>query len=899
MADALTFVLVPDADAGRRLRRFLASRSARMGLRVGTWLELLEELRNAYLIPESSGWEEALHTLLGQQTEAFWAASYRVDPAGVAQAVDGAWRLLISAQAPLCPWPGCKGHARIEQRLADLNQLNGIDRRVWPNDLAVIAELFESDQGPIRPISIRPMDWDESLTPWQLAAIERVNRDAVGIDSSLEAELTGFEEQIERTRGPDGSRLRCVQERLGSGAEFWPDADASCDLLGVRDDLEGIEIAAGLVQERMRADPSLQPKDFGIVLPQGFEHAERMQGIFSRCGLPLSNLTGVVSERDLAHELLRFALMRFEGLAPSMAVQALVSNPLMPWPLETGRRLANTLTDFGFSLKVRHVESEPHRRVLALFEQAIPVERVGDAIAALLNALSPDPQLEQHRVRAKESGQKIIEALNQGERDWERLRALVPTQNFSAPIDQAANQEGICLIAEGRLPLRPVRQLLVLGFSEGHFPASFTPPAVFSPDEWRTLQAAGLPLQLSIQQSAIARRAFMRQIGHASDALTVLIPKLATTGSSLIPSAGLMDFALLAGVADKPESLVLDLEREEDRAQVAGLPIRSPRAAGRPKPIEAQDIRLETNLLAPHEVGGDKVRTLSPSTLDNLLVSPLAWLLRQLDAGPKTWAPDQFDPLTNGSIAHEVFEVLFPQESTDPDPDALLAQLDAAFERGVRQVSPFLGSAEWTVERDHLRGIVERAALSWAETMRQLRARLIQPEIDLKGHFDGVAIAGRADAVMDVPDVGAVVVDYKNARSDKFLTRMETGFDLQTVLYREMLKTGGPKEADGDSAQRLKDLQPTGVMYFAMQDGQAVADFAAPANLGNWRFAGREVSTQGLALLRQRFAELRRGEIRAPREAEVKAYKRSGVGLYALDMSPLTAVLHPDDGDAE
>lgn len=897
MTDSLTFVLTPDGDAARRLRRHLATIRPRIGVRVGTWLELLDEVRNAYLLREPSGWDEALHAALTANTGAFWHRSYLVDPGGVTQTVTAAWRMILESQPPMSAWPTCDSSDRISKRLADLETLNTIPYTQWPDDLAMVAEFFNSDAPPIRPIRIHTIDWDESLTPWQQAAIKRINADSGPASDDLVAEVLAFCENVETASAPLPSRLRVIQENLGSACRQWPEADGSFELLGVRDELECIEIAAGLIQNQLRTNLARKPSDFGIVVPHGFEHAERIKKLFMRCGLPLSNLTGTVTERDLAHELLRFALMRFEGLAPSMAVQALVSNPLMPWSLESGRLLANTLTDFGFSLKKRYLESEAHLKILELFEQPIPIESVPQYLRQLLNALNADPALEVHRQRAESSGQRIIDAFQSASPTWERLRDMVPTQNFSICTENDVSQEGVCVVTEGRLPLREVEHLLILGFTQGRYPNDVASPAVFSPDEWRELQTTGIDLKTQTRNADIARRVLKRQIKQASHRLTILMPKLSSDGSSSAPSASLMDFALLAGKVDSPDAIVLDIERERDRNHVPDLPLIARKRCVEPRPIEAQDISLDVNLLASFEVSIESPRTLSPSTLDNLLVSPLAWLLKQLDAEPKSWVPDEFDPITNGSIAHEVFEALFPQGCIDPDADELVNQVGAAFEQGVRQISPSLSAPEWTIERDHLRGVIERAVRVWSDTMAQLGARLIQPEISLRGHFDGIAIAGRADAVIEVPNVGAVVVDYKNSRSDKFLTRMEREFDLQTVLYREMLKTGGARDRQSEAAQRLKGMQPTGVMYFAMQDGQAVADFQAPSILGNWRFAGREVSSQGLAKLRERFAELRRGEIRAPRESEIKAFEQAKVGLYALDTSSLTAALHPGNGE--
>ena len=51
MSEFLHFLLVPDKAAARRVRRAIASRGACAGTVVGTWGELVDQARKAYLLP--------------------------------------------------------------------------------------------------------------------------------------------------------------------------------------------------------------------------------------------------------------------------------------------------------------------------------------------------------------------------------------------------------------------------------------------------------------------------------------------------------------------------------------------------------------------------------------------------------------------------------------------------------------------------------------------------------------------------------------------------------------------------------------------------------------------------------------------------------------------------------
>ena len=56
--EALSFLLVPDAGAARRVRRLIAERGACTGVVVGTWPELVEWARRTYLLPApADDWE--------------------------------------------------------------------------------------------------------------------------------------------------------------------------------------------------------------------------------------------------------------------------------------------------------------------------------------------------------------------------------------------------------------------------------------------------------------------------------------------------------------------------------------------------------------------------------------------------------------------------------------------------------------------------------------------------------------------------------------------------------------------------------------------------------------------------------------------------------------------------
>lgn len=97
----LQYLLAPDAGVARRLRRILAEQSARSGMVVGTWSELMEWACRAYLVPETtddndSGFRNALEEL----EDAFWTESLSVAPVETSEAVKSALIKIVSASDP-------------------------------------------------------------------------------------------------------------------------------------------------------------------------------------------------------------------------------------------------------------------------------------------------------------------------------------------------------------------------------------------------------------------------------------------------------------------------------------------------------------------------------------------------------------------------------------------------------------------------------------------------------------------------------------------------------------------------------------------------------------------------------------------------------------------------------
>ena len=115
----------------------------------------------------------------------------------------------------------------------------------------------------------------------------------------------------------------------------------------------------------------------------------------------------------------------------------------------------------------------------------------------------------------------------------------------------------------------------------------------------------------------------------------------------------------------------------------------------------------------------------SPSSLETLMVSRLAWLLRRLEAEPLEWAPEAANPALLGTVAHEVFEGLFAPDVSLPTREEIPERVEAALDDVLKRIAPFLRASQWTVERRHFTAQTIKAAQAWRDTIEQLGAEVV------------------------------------------------------------------------------------------------------------------------------------------------------------------------------
>jgi RecB family exonuclease len=530
--------------------------------------------------------------------------------------------------------------------------------------------------------------------------------------------------------------------------------------------------------------------------------------------------------------------------------------------------------------------------------------RVTEALAEFGSLLTASGTIERHAQEARSALSLLtaaLETVKGKEVPWEELTPVIS----QAPIPSGAapefTREGAAIFREGEEPWRPVRLLFVLGFSEGRYPAGPERSPVFDDKDISALKDDhGYALETAEEGMARRRALFERQLRSASDGVIFLSPLRDPLGKEIAPCGTTAFMTRLFDGVEAPDDLVLTLERESDRARAEGLALASPCAPVPPRLLEIRDPDLGKELLSDGEGGA---RRETPSSLDTLLVSPLSWFLSRYGLLPRDWAPEELDQMTKGTLAHEVFERLFPPDAPLPTLAGIRAAAPKHLDEVILQRAPFLQASEWYVELNNLLREIERAALRWRDFLTGANAKILGVETTLTGSFDGIPIRGRTDLLFGLPSGRIFVVDYKKSKSGRRRTCMESGFDIQTSLYRRMLRDGAVVGRGAPALGRLlKEGAEIGVLYYMMDDQRSLTDRRdwLPGNLPAVESPGEDISGNGEALLAERIGALRAGVLPLNYEDDAKKFSKVGVSAYALEESPLLErFVHPAEAAEE
>ena len=837
-----------------------------------------ELLGENYLAPKAD--EPDLFKTLQART-APWSASLKAAPAETTRAVETALvsvarstPTLDPAELDISALPDC----RAKTHLAALKELwQDLDR--LPSQLAKWAHVIGSDaHDALEPLPILNPTPCPFADPVEIAVAETLVRHH-GVAS------TASQHEQAKAVGPAHGNFGAIQRQMGKASEKTT-RDASVACFGLRDPREEAQFAAALAQRLIDDGRVAGPAEIGILCPEDPAYSAALQESCDTFGLPLSGGAETPAKRDFIGELLSLALQLLSAPAPRTALASFYISPLMPWPCDVGRQMAREVMDYGWSKTANEVTGAERDMLDALTPSHTP-EQLFARLNAIAKALA-DCDL-QPRIAP-------LRAVTADQLDWTLLHKL------AAPVPAEAEGqnrfvEGVSLFTETALPWRPVRQLMVLGMTGNRWPNSPGSDPFFTEGEVALIREnTGLCLQGRRERLARGLELFRRQLCAGTDGLTLLASSKNLRGETLSPSTGLALISHMLG-AEKPSDLVHDVRNMpvEEWPVAARIPAPLPQNGAVSFPSDGV-LELNRGLGTPDKPGLDLLRVRqdedgrmlpqSPSRLENVIVSPLAWLLEELDARDRTWAPESLDVMTLGTIIHQVLEDAFPENSDVPTSEDLERDIPVVLDAAIGKHAKWLGGPSWATERKSLLGEALDVSKTWAGFLSDTGANVLHNEIDLAGDHGGLLLRGKSDCLLRLPDGRILVVDHKRSSASNRRDRMTKGWDLQVALYRAMLE-----RPEGDTA--LTKLVEDGVQivtaYHTTRDATVLSDELG-VGLDRVEAIPNDVSEHAMSHLAEVVAEVGAGTVRLNREGDYKRFeKERGIKAYALEGNPLVA----------
>ena len=875
----IDFFLTPDGPSGRRVRKYLARHAPGIYRVVGPWPELMAQANAAYLLPPTNlTFSDKLGACLAQSSDSFWAGSFEVAPEETTAELNAALNNLIEGAGPDADWPALikqlpqpsRLHTRISQLCRLLEEIGRL-----PDFFQTMTDLIKAEHPPIRPLRVYHLSDYPELNAWQQAVLAKLAADAPPPDDDLQRLLTRALEPAKTSK-----TMLLAARSLFEPSDQSSQPDGRMHVLAARDRLEEIEVGAGIIQKALqRGDEVCQ---WGILLPNDEFTVQTMEAVFNRYGLPLSGLERSIRQRDLGKEIVRLLLVCLRKPAPIMSIAALLTSPLMPWPMEDGQNYAQAVMDGDVLLKKSQLDVHAKQLMRLLDDGADTPANLQNHLKRFRVLLEAGDRLPDHRQRAIACIDELSLIIkDMADIQWDRLHSITKPDSIYTTEERVYWKEGIAVFHEGREPWRTVNHFLVLGFNDGHFPSGSRASAVLTEAEWEQVASSGWAVTTAESIRERQRALFSRQLAAASDSLTFLFSRRDAAGKTVEPSSSMVFLARRFGC--QAEELVSELSRWEDRKQVPELTVASKGAPVPPRHLPIADIDLKVDLLAALGPAPDEPASLSPSAADTLLVSPFAWLLSRLKCEPRLWGTDELGPMTAGTLAHRVFEDLFPAGKPLIDMDTIREQAPILLNQFTLQLAPFLRSPDWRVERLKLESEIVRAAQRWRDLLASWGADVIGAEQWLKGVYKGIPLRGQSDLLLKLPSDKLLVVDYKKSSSSKRRSRMRSRFDLQAHLYRLMIQSGGLPDLDIAPAD-------IGVVYYLLNDQTALSDspISAGGDVPGLEIIDNDISSEAMQHLDRRLTEIRSGKVMLNTTNDEKWWdKHASIPIYALDNSPL------------
>ena len=867
----MDFLLVPDALTASETRYALAQRNT-MGTKVGSFSVLLETLAELWLIePSELDWNVALQEQALAMENAFWAKSIRVDePATVAELKASITFLLnhspLGARREAVPSP-----ANRNQRY--YNDLVALVRRLEERpDTDQLAEQWfkEHEELCIEPIYVYPRLPEKYLYPWQRQVLEILRS-----KGWVTPEPDKYRFIPSPTPENENSPVQQFANTLFH-SDKAPMELENLHWLTCRDHLQEVEAVTSMVQAAV--EQGTKPERIAVVVPKGGDYELWLEKHFEYAGLIASNLRPESGVFDWQSSLIHDLLTSLVQPDIPMAMMSAIINPLMPWGPGVGHKLAERFGK-GDELTLGKEPSEQEKAMLRLLLS--PPELSSAAVLDWIKEIAENTQgpkmkgLGKKRMRTLLDNTRRLMGLYSGQPLIEQISNVIrqtPVATLESQEDRVRYLHAINIIREGEpLPFQ-VDELFVLGFNQGHYAYQLEATGPIAREGWDQLATvSGLAIPTVEESQKRWEEEFSELMRRADHRVTFLRSMNDHQGGALEPSETLLDIALCVQPLEK-----LDPENLEQPALKAehSLLRKTTIQLEKPESPKLKDLELAPELIQQARVNQDGTpKPESPSSLETLMQSPLAWLLYRLGIKSRQWEPKTPDISVQGIIAHKVFE-LFQTHQKDVWSEVLF---DRLFNQAVQEEASFLDSPQWRLKRTRLRNRIYRALNSFAAWCQQENWAISNVELELQGQLWNTPLRGFVDAVLTNGNQ-TLIVDYKSSKHGSRLKRLEKGYELQTLIYRELFQHGNKAGEVMSGYYTLNDttlltdkpLQPSDQLNVVQPEPDLTSQ-----------------SAEAVELVQERLRDLNNGNIKLNERTDEKFWKDRGITAYALSDNPV------------
>ena len=879
----MTFILVPDSLTATYVRRQLAMHNT-TGVKIGNFSALLDMLSELWLLPalEDPWATQFKHSALSF-TDAFWTNSLAVDETATLTQVRASLALVLEGvplewtSTPAQPMSFQKSdHPRLSRYFNDLSRLWAQMQGARPYDQARAKHwLLNAQLTPIEHLQCHSLIDSRDLPQWQKTIIERLQS------------ITPVTKPIFELGFP---KLKPWHHALLAGKPKPAEAYNPVICFSCRDLIAECQTVASMIQADIAS--GTEPEQIAVMMPmeQG-DYAQWLGQYVNQAGIAVSNDQRTVQITDWQSQLIKDLLIYQAQLRPTMQLQSIVTNPLMPWTRSKGQYYATRIANND----LKPLDEVPEDKALIdliqspLSDQTLPNLTVWlDAIFSHCQEVVATPLTTLRFAAKRLELQSLLDEVASAE--WEVMLSLVLNQWQVSPIrlsDEARYRlNAVTFIDSNQHLPYSVHRLYVMGFNEGQYEQPTPNAGAIAFEDWQglTLEYQQTSLAYTYPHPQFSGTAWFTQwvscLAQSQQQVIITSARQAYDGSVLHPSRTWLPLAQSLGKQLEVDALISPNESTIHPLliwyEVPLTPMTSPSL---PESYEFNQSLLD-KLTA---LNNDTQRPESPSSLETLMVSPLAWLFSRMGIETREWKVQQLDNALQGSIAHKVFELYEKHQRASMTSDLF----DELYESAVNKLAPFMQQAHWRIEKANLKREIHRAFEVFVPWCQAHQWEIREVEQKMEGRLWDWPIKGFIDAILHSPNQ-VFILDYKKSKSDDRYKRLNAGFDLQTYIYRQLYT-----QSNG-SANIV-----TG--YFNLNDRVMVLDQAVKGSndieVRTPDIPLEQQSSQAVDLVSERFTQLRLGQVMLNHTSEAKAWRSRGVKAYAFENSLVKLAMHPDAED--